>query len=363
MAVGDQFRLHGGEDAARPGRSGGATGETPLTGPAAGGPTRGPAGPGTRRAARRPRRRSTSCSRASGPGPRRGRGAAPMRRTAPVAERPRSADAERRPRPSGRRGGARSRRRADRPARRAARTGGGTARPDVKRALGDDQNRLLDRLRSAPSRTIDELLGPEDEHVDVYAAAARGHLVEAFTAGTVFAGAKAAAVPEGDAVDQAAARAGARRGDHAAPPDGRGRAATVGDRVGAAFREWRGERVERLAGDYATQAFSAGVVAARHRRTSCAGWSRPPTAARTATDNALAGAVRASESFPTGHAHPPAHSGCRCLVAPAERLTRTPPSVRAAGRPQSGPGWWTLGSPRAHPQRLDLRSLAAPPPP
>ena len=30
------------------------------------------------------------------------------------------------------------------------------------------------------------------------------------------------------------------------------------DRIGAAFREWRGERVERLVGDQATQAFSAG---------------------------------------------------------------------------------------------------------
>ena len=34
------------------------------------------------------------------------------------------------------------------------------------------------------------------------------------------------------------------------------------DRIGAAFREWRGERVERLVGDQATQAFSAGVAAA-----------------------------------------------------------------------------------------------------
>ena len=33
-------------------------------------------------------------------------------------------------------------------------------------------------------------------------------------------------------------------------------------------------------------------------------------------DNALAGALASSEVFPTGHAFPPAHSGCRCLVAP-----------------------------------------------
>jgi hypothetical protein len=88
------------------------------------------------------------------------------------------------------------------------------------------------------------------------------------------------------------------------------------DRIGAAFREWRGERVERLVGDQATQAFSAGVAAAsangkvRWVVTTSAGCSD-------CEDNALAGAVRGSEPFPTGHAHPPAHSGCRCLITPA----------------------------------------------
>ena len=35
-------------------------------------------------------------------------------------------------------------------------------------------------------------------------------------------------------------------------------------------------------------------------------------------DNALAGPLRSGETFPTGHACPPAHAGCRCLLAPAE---------------------------------------------
>jgi hypothetical protein len=185
----------------------------------------------------------------------------------------------------------------------------------IKRALGDDQNRLLDRLRNAPSLTVEELLGPEDEHSAAFVVAARSQLAEAFAVGTAFGGAGAAAVVEGDAVEQSAEglahvvvtmlrRQMADRGDE------------LSDRVGAAFREWRGERVERLTGDYATQAFSAGVMAAagddkvRWVVTSTSGCSD-------CEDNALAGAVSASEAFPTGHAHPPAHSGCRCLVAPA----------------------------------------------
>ena len=36
-------------------------------------------------------------------------------------------------------------------------------------------------------------------------------------------------------------------------------------------------------------------------------------------DNAFEPTVK-GEAFPTGQAHPPAHPGCRCLLAPAEAL-------------------------------------------
>ena len=36
----------------------------------------------------------------------------------------------------------------------------------------------------------------------------------------------------------------------------------VAEHVGSAFREWKGERIERLAGDYAVAAFSAGTLSA-----------------------------------------------------------------------------------------------------
>ena len=185
----------------------------------------------------------------------------------------------------------------------------------VKRTLGDDQNRLLDELRSAPALGVDELMGSEGEHLTAFAGAARSHLDEAFVAGTIFAGAGAATIPRGDAVEQSSA--GLARAVVTAlrrqVAQGTGDPA---DRVGAAFREWRGERVERLVGDQATQAFSAGVAAAsadgkvRWVATTAGGCSD-------CEDNALAGAVSGSEKFPTGHAHPPAHSGCRCLIAPA----------------------------------------------
>jgi len=185
----------------------------------------------------------------------------------------------------------------------------------IKRTLGDDQNRLLDRLRSAPALEVGELMGSEDEHLVAFAAAARSHLDEAFAAGTIFVGAGAATIPRGDAVEQSSAALARAVVTNLRRQVEEG-AGDPADRIGAAFREWRGERVERLVGDQATQAFSAGVAAAsadgkvRWVVTTASGCSD-------CEDNALGGAVSGSEAFPTGHAHPPAHSGCRCLITPA----------------------------------------------
>ena len=185
----------------------------------------------------------------------------------------------------------------------------------VKRALGDDQNRMLDRLRNDAGLPAEELLGPEDAHVEAFVAAAKGHLGEAFAAGTTFGGAEAA-VDGSAAIEQSSAGLARAVVSMLRRQITEG-AGDPGDRVGAAFREWRGERVERLVGDSATQAFSSGVTAAigpgsvRWVVTSATGCSD-------CADNSLAGALGAGETFPTGHAHPPAHPGCRCLVAPVD---------------------------------------------
>jgi DivIVA domain-containing protein len=182
----------------------------------------------------------------------------------------------------------------------------------VKRALGDDQNRLLDRIRSTPSLGGEELLGPEAEHRAVYEHAVRAHLGEAYAAGAVFGG--AAGVRDDGTVEESStglAHVVVTMLRRQIEDDG----GDLGDQVSAAYREWRGERVQRVSGDYATQAFSAGVVAASSDQK--LRWVvTSPTGCSDCADNALAGAVSAREAFPTGHAHPPTHSGCRCLVTP-----------------------------------------------
>jgi DivIVA domain-containing protein len=188
----------------------------------------------------------------------------------------------------------------------------------IKRALGDDQNRLLDVLRSTPTVTGEALLGPEDLHLSAFTSAAQGHLADAFAAGTLFAGADAGTIPSAAEIDQAAAGLSRtvvtmlrrRIAEGTGSPD------EVGERVGAAFREWRGERIERLVGDFAVQAFSAGVAAACSAGEQLRWVLTSATGCSDCDDNALAGAVPVDDGFPTGHAYPPAHSGCRCLVAP-----------------------------------------------
>jgi hypothetical protein len=96
--------------------------------------------------------------------------------------------------------------------------------------------------------------------------------------------------------------------------------AVVAEHVGSAFREWKGERVERLAGDHVVAAFSAGTLAAAESTgTSSLEWVAVSDSGDApcpdCEDNGLNGSQAPGEEFPTGHRHPPAHPGCRCLIA------------------------------------------------
>lgn len=83
------------------------------------------------------------------------------------------------------------------------------------------------------------------------------------------------------------------------------------------FREWKSQRIDEHVEDLVRLAHALGVLGSVAPGTPMC-WlvdpEGPPCA--DAEDNALAGVVAAGEAFPTGHRHPPAHTGCRCLVAP-----------------------------------------------
>ncbi len=188
----------------------------------------------------------------------------------------------------------------------------------VKRALQDDQNIMLERLRDVKAMITTEL---EDEHEQRarYADAAIDALSAAATAGVQFA--KDEAGVSGGAVEGAALKDCAADLAVTIVLALRKRILTDGsgdgpDRANAAYKEWRGARVERLCTDAARRAFEIGVVAAsrgRHVRFFVAPNDAPCDACAM---DAASGERPAGENFPSGSPFPPLHAGCACAVIP-----------------------------------------------
>ena len=193
----------------------------------------------------------------------------------------------------------------------------------LKRSLQDSQNDLLDKLRAKGTTWSVELLTDETEQVDAFATSSLPFLEEAADAGATL----AKSSKKGPSTDALLAGAHALAESIVAPlrrrlVEGEGldgaEESVVTEHVGSAFREWKGERIERLAGDHIVAAFSLGTIAVSGKSgiewiaVALPGESPCPDC----EDNGLNGAQAAGEEFPTGNAHPPAHPGCRCLLAP-----------------------------------------------
>lgn len=87
--------------------------------------------------------------------------------------------------------------------------------------------------------------------------------------------------------------------------------------VRSAYREWKMQKLEPIVADMACLAYSRGAYLALPTGTPVC-WMVDPNGPQCADaeDNALAGDTPLGSPFPTGHEHPIAHAGCRCLVAP-----------------------------------------------
>ena len=195
----------------------------------------------------------------------------------------------------------------------------------MKRNLQDEQNELLDRLRGKGVTWSPDLLPDEVEHIDSVATSALPFLEEAAEAGAVFADGSGAR-PDDDVLAGVARelaetvvgplrkRLGASDGiDPADEP-------AVHEHVGSAFREWKGERIEGLAADAVVEAFSLGTMAATDPAGPGLTWIAVAHVGESpcpdCEDNGLHDPQAPGEDFATGHAHPPAHPGCRCVLAP-----------------------------------------------
>ena len=188
----------------------------------------------------------------------------------------------------------------------------------VKRALQDDQNTMLERLRNVKGMITTEL---EDEHAQRarYAIAAHDALVDAAAAGAQFgfdeSGATGTAINrkalDDCSVDLAVTIVLALRKRILADGSGDGP-----DRVNTAYKEWRGARVERLCTDAARRAFHIGVIGAAQGAI-VRFYPAPNDAPCDACAlDATARERPAGQVFPSGSPYPPLHAGCACAVVP-----------------------------------------------
>ncbi|MDA8295230.1 MAG: DivIVA domain-containing protein [Actinomycetota bacterium] len=203
----------------------------------------------------------------------------------------------------------------------------------LKRTLRSQQNELLAATRSSGGDGLGDLLASEEVAAEI-ARGARPQLINAYVVGIEFAAdvlgearsdVAPLVIPEaglveaeiepvvrsladevvGRIVEQLAAPASAGQEDPARL-------------VGAAFREWKGERVDQLVGDAANRAFSLGILGHSMRSEVPVVWdlAENEQPCPECDDNALAEDQRPGAAFPTGHLSPPAHPGCRCVVVP-----------------------------------------------
>jgi len=199
----------------------------------------------------------------------------------------------------------------------------------LKRALQDEQNSILDRLRNLKgSPTPANVLPSAEEQPDRFVEAGRPLLQEAARAG-----AQLAATLYGDEASEPGPELG--RVDDLAEELGRTIAeplhqrlelafsssdedvAELAEVLGAAYREWKTQRIEAAARDQVAAAFSRGAYLA-FPEGALLHWVVDPSEGPCpdCEDNELAGAQPKGEAWPTGQLYPPAHPGCRCALAP-----------------------------------------------
>jgi len=208
----------------------------------------------------------------------------------------------------------------------------------LKRSVSDEQNEVLDQLRRSVGRGrgarlgTDALLGTAEADRATYLNLLLPEVLPAATAGVAFwtelvpsagtPGADAAAVDavvSGPLADALAVRRVRIAKVLEAAEVEQLDADELAARLSATYREWRTAALDELAGDLVTAAFAAGTRAAAGSGSPCrwvADHGGLPCA--DADDNVLADSVPCGAAFPTGDTAPPAHPGCRCLLAPAD---------------------------------------------
>lgn len=197
-----------------------------------------------------------------------------------------------------------------------------------KRVLADEQNNVLEHLRGKRSSLeMDAIIGTVDEQARRYAAAIAEDAMSAAGAG-----AKSMKDARGTskrvtqkAVDAATVRAVAeglvamfREDTRIAIGEAEGDRSILTGLMRDVYRKWKMSGIDDHVDDVVCAAFNTGAFVSLEPTAQIV-WmvDADEPCCGDCADNSLAGAVTKGQDFPTGHTHPLAHAGCRCLIGPA----------------------------------------------
>lgn len=199
----------------------------------------------------------------------------------------------------------------------------------LKRVLADEQNTVLGHVRAKRSSLdIDAVLGTEAEHSARYASAVAEDSMAAASAGAK--SVKAAGGSSRRVTQKAIAAhavsaitaglvAGFREDARIAIGEAEGDRDVLLGLIRDVYRSWKTERIDSHVDDIACSSYSHGAYLALEPGSKITWMAEPDTnCCSECEDNSLGGSVVRGDDFPTGHSHPPAHAGCRCLVAPVQ---------------------------------------------
>jgi hypothetical protein len=191
-----------------------------------------------------------------------------------------------------------------------------------KRVLQNEQNEILDTLRRERGRPeAEKLLPPLSRQVEAWSEVLAPAITEAYVA------ARSAAAPTSEPVkdapqrmvtgmvevlvtplrDRLLAAVDESLADDANPD-------VIAHRIGARYREWKGEELDSRIRDLLAAVYARGVYDAAPEGSRLRWVPAEQGQCPDADDNALE-PTRRGERFPTGQQFPPAHPGCRCLLA------------------------------------------------
>ncbi len=199
----------------------------------------------------------------------------------------------------------------------------------LKRVLADEQNTVLGHVRAKKtSLDIDAVLGTEAEHSARYAVAVAEDSMAAASAGAK--SVKAAGGSSRRVTQKAIAAhavsaitaglvAGFRDDARIAIGEAEGDRDVLLGLIRDVYRTWKTERIDSHVDDIACSSYSHGAYLALEPGSRITWMAEPDTnCCSECEDNSLGGSVVRGDDFPTGHSHPPAHAGCRCLVCPVQ---------------------------------------------